>query len=72
MEANDFDAYSINNVTGERNKDGSVTVHFGGCRDRRVNCLPITPGWNCAVRLYRPRAEIIDGSWVFPEPTPVK
>lgn len=72
MEANEFDAYSINNVTGERNKDGSVTVHFGGCQDRRVNCLPITPGWNYAVRLYRPRAEIVDGSWVFPEPKPIK
>jgi hypothetical protein len=23
-------------------------------------------GWNYAVRLYRPRAEILDGSWTFP------
>lgn len=32
----------------------------------RVNCIPITPGWSYAVRLYQPRAEILDGSWTFP------
>jgi len=25
------------------------------------------PGWNYMVRLYRPRAEILHGKWVFPE-----
>jgi hypothetical protein len=30
--------------------------------------LPITPGWNYTVRLYRPRAEILNGKWKFPEP----
>ena len=24
------------------------------------------------VRLYRPRAEILDGKWSFPEPQPVR
>ncbi len=28
--------------------------------------LPITQGWNYTVRLFRPRAEIIDGTWLFP------
>jgi len=72
MQANDLDAYSVNNVTGERNADGSVTVHFGGCEDGRVNCLPITPSWSYIVRLYRPRAEILEGGWTFPEPAPVR
>jgi hypothetical protein len=27
-------------------------------------------GWNYMVRLYRPRAEILDGSWIFPEAEP--
>ena len=31
-------------------------------------CLPIVEGWNYTVRLYRPRAEILDGSWKCPEP----
>jgi hypothetical protein len=29
------------------------------------------PGWNYTVRLYRPRPEILDGSWAFPEAQPV-
>ena len=28
--------------------------------------MSIMEGWNYAVRLYRPRAEILDGSWTFP------
>jgi hypothetical protein len=35
-----------------------------------VNCLPIMDGWNYTVRLYRPRAEILDGSWTFPAISP--
>jgi hypothetical protein len=35
-------------------------------------CIPFTPGWNYTVRLYRPRKEILDGSWKFPEPQPAK
>ena len=37
-----------------------------------VNCVPLTEGWNYAVRLYRPREEILDGTWTFPSPEPVK
>lgn len=36
------------------------------------NCLPVTPGWNYWVRLYRPRAEILDGSWKFLEAQPAQ
>jgi hypothetical protein len=72
FQKNDLDAYSVNNISGKPNKDGSFTVHFGGCKDKRVNCLPLTEGWNYAVRLYQPRKEILDGKWKFPGPTPVK
>jgi hypothetical protein len=27
--------------------------------------LPTMPGWNYMIRLYRPRAEILDGKWTF-------
>jgi hypothetical protein len=27
-------------------------------------------GWNYMVRLYRPRAEVLDGTWKFPEAQP--
>lgn len=66
FEPNDQQAYSVNSVTGDRNDDGSMTVHLGGCQDGRVNCLPIMEGWNYTVRLYQPGSGILDGSWVFP------
>jgi hypothetical protein len=72
FQKNDFNAYSVNNISGTPNKDGSFTVYLGGCGDKRVNCLPIMDGWNYAVRLYRPHKEILDGKWIFPGPTLVK
>jgi hypothetical protein len=65
FEPNDRGAYSVNNLTAVPNDDDSITVHFGG-DDDRPNLLPITDGWNYTVRLYRPRPEILDGSWTFP------
>jgi hypothetical protein len=70
FEPNDRDAYSVNNITATPDPDGSVTVHFGGCADDRPNCLPIMEGWNYTVRMYRPRPEVVDGSWSFPSAEP--
>ena len=67
LEANDLGRNSYNNFSAEPNDDKSYTLHFGDCDDGRVNCIPITPGWNYAIRLYEPRQEILDGSWTFPE-----
>jgi hypothetical protein len=72
FEKNARDAYTLNNVTAKPNADGSVTVQFGGCDGDAPNCLPVTPGWNYLVRLYRPRKEALDGTWKFPEAVPVK
>jgi hypothetical protein len=66
FEPNEQNAYSVNNITAARNDDGSVTVRFGGDGDPGRNSLPITDGWNYLVRLYRPRPEILDGTWTFP------
>jgi len=71
FEENEQDAYVVNNLTATKKSDGSVTIQFGGCDGKTPNCLPITPGWNYMVRLYRPRAEILDGTWKFPEAQPV-
>ena len=70
LEANDRGVNSYNNFSAQPNEDGSYTIHFGGCEDGRVNCIPISPGWNYAIRMYEPEAEILDGSWVFPEIVP--
>lgn len=64
-------AISVNNVTAKKNKDGSVTVHFGG-DPKAPNYLRIMPGWNYTVRLYRPRAEILNGGWIFPDAVPAQ
>jgi hypothetical protein len=69
--ANQQNAYSLNNITSQRGADGSVEIQFGGCDGSVPNCLPTTPGWNYLVRLYRPRQEILDGSWTFPGAEPV-
>jgi hypothetical protein len=70
FEPNEHDAYTLNNLTAKKSGDGSVTVQFGGWDGKTPNCLPITPGWNYIVRLYRPRAEILRGTWTFPEAQP--
>ncbi|WP_185233807.1 DUF1214 domain-containing protein [Teredinibacter franksiae] len=72
MEKNDLGVNSINNLTATPNKDGGATIHFGGCSDKRENCIPTTEGWNYIVRLYQPQKAILDGSWKFPDPKPVK
>lgn len=70
-EKNPYDAYALNDLTAKKNSDGSTAIQFGGCDGKIVNCLPTMPGWNYTVRLYRPRAEILNGTWTFPQPQPV-
>ncbi|MGY8682874.1 DUF1254 domain-containing protein [Bradyrhizobium sp. UFLA05-153] len=67
FQKNAQNAYSLNNITARREPDGFVAVQFGGCDGKIPNCLPTMPGWNYMVRLYRPREEILNGTWNFPE-----
>lgn len=68
---NPYDAYALNNLTATKSADGSIAIQFGGCDGKIPNCLPTMPGWNYTVRLYRPRAEVLNGKWTFPQPQPV-
>ena len=68
---NALGAYSLNNLSAKPDADGGYTIQFGGCRKETPNCLPIMKGWNYTMRFYRPRKEILDGSWKFPEAQPV-
>ena len=70
FEKNEQNAYSLNNITAKKSPDGSIAVQFGGCDGKVPNCLPIVKGWNYTVRLYRPRREVLDGTWKFPEAQP--
>ncbi|GAU83297.1 DUF1254 domain-containing protein [Bosea sp. BIWAKO-01] len=70
-EKNQYDAYTINNITAKRSDGGAIAIQFGGCDGKIPNCLPTMKGWNYTVRLYRPRAEILGDKWKFPEPVAV-
>ena len=72
FEPNSLNAYTVNNITGKKTADGAVGVQFGGCDGKIPNCLPIVNGWNYFVRLYRPRSEILNGAWKFPEAQAVR
>jgi hypothetical protein len=71
FQENKYGAYSVNNISGTPNKDGSFTIHFGG-DPKSVNYLHITEGWNYLIRFYKPRKEILEGTWTFPKVTPVQ
>jgi hypothetical protein len=71
FEKNPYGAYSLNDITAKKDPDGAITIQFGGCDGKIPNCLPIMRGWNYTVRLYRPRPEILNGTWKFPSPEPV-
>jgi hypothetical protein len=68
FEPNEKNLYTVNSVTGEPNADGSVTVRLvasaGG--DAPPNAIVTPQGWNYLIRLYRPRAEILNGEWTPP------
>jgi hypothetical protein len=59
---------ALNNLIAKPAEDGSFVIQFGGCDPAISNCLPTPPGWNYLVRLYRPKPEILNGLWTFPEP----
>ena len=71
FQPNQYNVYSLNNITATKGADGSVAIQFGGCDGTVVNCLPIMRDWIYAVRLYRPRAEILDRKWTFPLAEPI-
>lgn len=69
---NDKNLYTVNSVTGQPNDDGSVTVRFVGSAEGETpaNAIVTPDGWNYLIRLYRPRAEIVDGGWTPPTLVP--
>jgi hypothetical protein len=72
FEPNAKNLYTVNSVTGEPNPDGSVTVRLVASADGDTppNAIVTPQGWNYLIRLYRPRAEILDGRWTPPALTP--
>ena len=70
LEENAYNSYSINNLTAVPDEDGSVTLNLAPDGEGLTNLLYIMDGWNYGLRLYRPRPEVLDGSWTPPTPQP--
>jgi hypothetical protein len=66
LNPNPYNAYALSSLTAKKGPDGAINIQFGGCDGKILNCMPITKGWNYTVRLFRPRAEILDSTWKFP------
>ena len=69
FQKNDYDAYTLNNLTAKKSADGSSQSSSAVVTAAR-ELPPDLPGWNYIVRLYRPRAEVLDGKWKMPEAQP--
>jgi hypothetical protein len=71
FQKNPHASYSVNNVTAKAEADGAVVVRFGG-NPRLPNYLHLPGnGWNYILRLYRPRNEVLNGSWMPPALKPI-
>jgi hypothetical protein len=72
FEPHEKNLYTVNGVTGKSNADGSVTVRLvaSAAGDTPANVIVTPQGWNYLIRLYRPRAEILNGEWTPPALTP--
>jgi hypothetical protein len=71
FEDNPYDSYNVNSVTAKPNDDGSVTVNLSPEGEGLDNPIYVMDGWNYSLRLYHPRAEIIDKTWTPPTLQPI-
>jgi hypothetical protein len=70
FEENEYDSYGTNNVTAVANEDGTVTLNLSPDGEGLINHLHVMDGWNYAFRVYRPREEVVNGTWTAPKPVP--
>jgi hypothetical protein len=64
----------VNSSNVKLNADGTATVYFGSKElcGRVTNRLDVTEGWNFLMRIYRPGASVLDGSYKLPRAEPIK
>jgi len=70
--ANEEKVYLANSTFADQNSDGSITVTFGNCEVKSVNCIPTTKDWNMTWRYYGPKDTIANGAWNDLKPQIVK
>ena len=73
FEKNAQNAYTLNNITAKKNDGrlGHRSSSAAATARSPTACRSCRAG-TTSVRLYRPRKEILDGTWKFPEAQPVK
>jgi len=62
----DRGSYNINSQFAVKNKDGSVTVNFGGDKNA-LNYMGTLEGWTLTLNIYQPQPAYFNGDWVKPE-----
>ncbi len=60
------DTYNINSQFAVKNKDGSVTINFGGDKNA-PNYMETFDGWTLTLRIYQPQPAYFSGDWAKPE-----
>jgi len=70
FEANPYDSYNLNSINAQPDTDGSVTLQLAPDGEGLTNHLYVMDGWNYALRLYKPQAQVLDGTWTPPQPVP--
>ena len=68
FEENEYDSYGANNLTAVADEDGTVTLNLSPDGEGLTNHIHVMDGWNYAFRVYRPRPEVVDGTWTAPKP----
>jgi len=58
--------YNINSQFAKKNRDGSITIHFGGDASAD-NYMETFKGWSFILRMYQPKKAYFNGSWKKPE-----
>lgn len=60
------DTYNINSQFAKKNADESVTINFGGDKSAD-NYMETFKDWTMILRLYQPKDNYLDKTWVRPE-----
>ncbi len=62
----------VNSSTVKLSADGTFTVHYGSAEScgKVLNRVDVSDGWNYLMRVYRPGASVIDGTYKLPDIVP--
>ena len=67
LREDDYDAYTLNNITAAKDLADSVSTQFGGYAGSIPQLTSHHAGLELHGASYRPRGEILNGTWTFSE-----